>query len=82
MRVENTDLCQLMGLYEDIMEESVKHDVYLPKDLQLLVHNPRANRKMELETDVDLSKVWCFGRSIGTTEMCVDRGNKQSWDSF
>ena len=75
MRVEDTDLCHLMGLYEDVMEESVKQDVYLPKAFRLLVHNPRTNRKMEIESDKDLGRVLSFGRGTNNIEIWVEKTN-------
>ncbi|XP_019106612.2 uncharacterized protein LOC109135636 [Beta vulgaris subsp. vulgaris] len=75
VRVEDTDLCHLMGLYEDIMEESAKQNVYLPKAFRLLVHNPWSNRKMEIESDMDLERVWSFGRGTDTIEMWVEETN-------
>ncbi|XP_057250596.1 vegetative cell wall protein gp1-like [Beta vulgaris subsp. vulgaris] len=75
VRVEDTDLCHLMGLYEDVKEESAKQDVYLPKAFRLVVHNPRTNRKMEIESDKDLERVWSFGRVTDTIEIWVEETN-------
>lgn len=76
VRVEDTDLCHLIGLYEDLFVESEKQDVYLPKSFRILVHNPRTNRKMEISSDADLEKVWSFGRGTDTIEMWVEETDK------
>lgn len=64
MKVADTDLCHLMGLYEDIL-----------KAFRLLIHNLRINRKMEIKSDVNLGKVWSIGRGTNTIEMSMEETN-------
>lgn len=63
VRVED-DLCNLMGLYEDLFEEFVKSNVYLPKTFKILVHNLRTNTKIEISIDADLGRYGLLGGQL------------------
>ncbi|XP_021744718.1 uncharacterized protein LOC110710695 [Chenopodium quinoa] len=73
VRVDDTDKTNLMELFEYMLEESVKHNVYLPKSFTMVVNKPRTNRRLELVDDGAMLKMWEWNE--GKEEIESDEAN-------
>lgn len=79
--VEDIDLCHVMGLYEMMFEDSVKQNVFLPKYFILTVNKPTTNRRMELDDDYAMLKMWEWNQGKETIEVWLEEVEKP-WTVF
>ena len=70
VRVVDTYLCPLMGLFENFLEKTLKQNVYLSKIFRVLVENSRTMTKIyQWRTDSDMMKVWWWGLGKDTIKV-------------
>ncbi|XP_048494607.1 uncharacterized protein LOC125494819 [Beta vulgaris subsp. vulgaris] len=72
VRVEDVDLASIMDLFNEIHDESVKQDVWLPENFRVYYKHPRTRKLVELYDDPHLSNMWGGFVGMDTVEVFIE----------